>query len=93
MNEHLLQAIYELTNTVHRIANEIKEIGDENFTLLAALKPRIFLDGNQWCCLYGEDIMQGIVGFGATPQHAYGEFYRAWYGIKPPLPMKGEAQP
>jgi len=26
-----------------------------------------YKDGNQWCCLYGENLQEGIAGFGSTP--------------------------
>ena len=25
-------------------------------------KPKIFIDGDQWCCLYGENIQDGVAG-------------------------------
>lgn len=40
------------------------------------MRPRIFPDGDKWCALYGENIMEGVVGFGATPQEACKEFDR-----------------
>ena len=36
----------------------------------AMLKPRLFIDGKQWCCLYGDDLQNGIAGFGDTPHKA-----------------------
>ena len=35
--------------------------------MLGSLNIVPFKDGNQWCCLYGKDLMSGIVGFGDTP--------------------------
>lgn len=37
------------------------------------IKP--FKDGNQWCFLYGENIQEGIVGFGDTIYEAACNFY------------------
>lgn len=31
---------------------------------------RVYLDGNQWCALIGEDIMSGTNGWGNTPEAA-----------------------
>lgn len=42
------------------------------------LRPPVFPDGNQWCCLYGEDLMQGVAGFGDTPDAASRAFDEAW---------------
>jgi hypothetical protein len=38
------------------------------------LRPRIFPDGDKWCALYGENLMEGVSGFGATPYEACTEF-------------------
>lgn len=41
--------------------------------------PKLFRDGNMWCALYGENIMEGIVGFGKTPDEAIYSFNNAFY--------------
>ena len=45
-------------------------VGKSEYQLFEQLHPRLFLDGDQWCCLYGENIQEGIVGFGDTPYKA-----------------------
>ena len=45
------------------------------------LRPRVYPDGNAWCCLLGDDLMSGVVGFGDTPQEAAKAFDDAWRGI------------
>lgn len=52
------------------------------------LKPDIYPDGNQWCCLLGADLMVGIAGFGDTPEKAAEDFDRAWRSAKPPVVRK-----
>ena len=42
------------------------------------LKPKISIDGNQWCALHGESLQDGVAGFGDTPALAYADFDRAW---------------
>lgn len=42
------------------------------------MRPRIFPDGNAWCALYGENIQDGVVGFGDTPEAAAAAFDLAW---------------
>lgn len=34
------------------------------------MKPRVFKDGNKWCALLGENLMEGIAAFGDTPRQA-----------------------
>lgn len=50
----------------------------EEFTLVATLKPRIFIDGNQWCVLWGENLQDGVAGFGDTPRLAVYAFNKEW---------------
>jgi len=47
-------------------------------------KPRVFIDGNKWCALYGESLQDGVAGFGDSPSDAMFEFDRAWYAKLPP---------
>ena len=46
--------------------------------LVAVLKPRIFRDGNRWCVLYGDNLQDGIAGFGDSPRLAVYAFSTAW---------------
>ena len=43
--------------------------------MLRSLNIVPFKDGNQWCCLYGKDLMSGIAGFGDTPYLAAVNLY------------------
>lgn len=55
----------------------------EEMNLVALLRPRVFLDGDKWCVLYGDDLMNGIAGFGESPILAVYDFNKAWRrGIK-----------
>jgi len=42
------------------------------------MRPKVYKDGNSWCCLYGENIMEGVCGFGATPDLACKDFDCVW---------------
>jgi hypothetical protein len=41
-------------------------------------RPALSKDGNQWCALYGENLQDGVAGFGDTPEQAMADFDRAW---------------
>ena len=47
-------------------------------------RPSIYLDGNQWCALYGENLQDGVAGFGDTPADAMADFDTNWHGQKAP---------
>lgn len=41
-------------------------------------RPRLSIDGNQWCALYGDNIQDGLAGFGETPAGAMYDFDVNW---------------
>lgn len=53
------------------------------------LHPRIFIDGDQWCALYGDNLQDGVAGFGKSPELAAWDFDRAW-ATKLPEPGKAK---
>lgn len=42
-------------------------------------RPAIFIDGNLWCALYGENVQDGVAGFGESPSLAMDDFDVNWY--------------
>jgi len=51
----------------------------QEFNLVAQLSPSILRDGNQWCVLYGDNLQEGIAGFGKSPHLAIMDFNTQWY--------------
>ena len=49
------------------------------YNLFSMLKPKIFMDGNMWCVMIGENPMEGIQGFGETPFKAMLDFNKSWH--------------
>jgi len=41
-------------------------------------RPKLFIDGNQWCALYGENLQEGVAGFGDSPAKAMHDFDKNW---------------
>jgi len=41
-------------------------------------KPKLNIDGNMWCALYGDDLQNGVAGFGKSPEEAYQDFDKNW---------------
>jgi hypothetical protein len=41
-------------------------------------RPSVSIDGNQWCALYGENLQDGVAGFGDSPEEAMSAFNKAW---------------
>ena len=49
----------------HQMKVELLEI-EQQYKRFSMIQPRVFKDGDMWCVLYGENQMDGIVGFGET---------------------------
>ena len=45
------------------------------WSAINALGVKPFKDGNQWCFLYGNNIQEGVCGFGDTIAQAASNFY------------------
>lgn len=55
-----------------------QDLKDARLKPSSIYEPRLFLDGNEWCALYGNNIQEGVVGFGETPALAFDDFDRNW---------------
>lgn len=44
----------------------------------AIYRPALSIDGNQRCALYGENLQDGVAGFGFSPAAAIYDFDMAW---------------
>lgn len=52
----------------------------------AIFRPAISIDGNQWCALYGENLQDGVAGFGDSPGAAMRDFDNNWFTKLKPKP-------
>ena len=68
-------------NIVHTFYEQRQAFQETQYTLQAPhviMRPRVFPDGNRWCALYGENLEEGVSGFGKTPEGACSEFDHKW---------------
>ena len=42
-------------------------------------RPRIYVDRDKWCALYGDDLQCGVAGFGDSPAEAMLDFDACWH--------------
>lgn len=62
------------------------EMANENIRAAASryespsvmFRPKLFVDGNQWCALYGDNLQDGVAGFGKSPADAMFDFDKNW---------------
>ena len=55
-----------------------QEVVMEKLRPFYLLRPAIYPDGNQWCALYGDNLQEGVAGFGDTPEQAAIQFDVNW---------------
>lgn len=53
-------------------------VEQQEYNLFSLLKPKLSKDGDQWCVLYGENLQEGISGFGLTPYLAIIDFNKSF---------------
>jgi hypothetical protein len=62
---------------------EMVTLGEERILkFIAALNPKFSKDGNLYCYLYGDNLQEGIAGFGDTPYMAAVDFVNEFTGVK-----------
>lgn len=63
-----------------KLANAQEE-GRPSLQLQANL--RIGIDGDHWCVLYGENLQDGVAGFGKSPHEAFVDFDKNFFAKLP----------
>jgi len=65
-----------MSNTYEAIEHDSKMKTLESPAFI--LRPKLFIDGNKWCALYGDNLQDGVCGFGDSPAQAFGNFDFNW---------------
>jgi len=92
----MTEAEHMAANAVCHAADMVKavwqEAGYEYARPSVVFKPVLSKDGNMWCALFGENLQEGVAGFGETPGHAMWAFDTAWFTSSGShiIPPKGE---
>lgn len=75
--------ISEAFGNVHGVVSGMCESIEQEATRPSVLmRPSLSIDGNQYCALYGDNLQDGVAGFGDTPEAAMRSFDLAWIGRK-----------
>jgi hypothetical protein len=69
-----LDAIY----AIQSVQQEMLNVAYAMQTPSAIYRPRIAIDGNQWGALYGDNLQEGVAGFGDSPAAAMADFDKNW---------------
>lgn len=55
-----------------------REAGEAKMRPSVIWRPSIAQDGQQWRVLYGENLQDGVAGYGETPEKAMADFDKNW---------------
>lgn len=64
---------------MHSVAESIGEYAEPS----SIFRPVLSIDGNQWCALYGDNLQDGVAGFGDSPALAMRNFNKNWHAKLP----------
>lgn len=53
-------------------------------------RPSLLQDGAAWCALFGDNLQEGVAGFGDTPEAAMTAFDQAWWKERTPAAIRAE---
>ena len=67
-----------LEQVAYKIQDELINVADFMKEPSVLYRPRLFIDGDKWCALYGENIQDGVAGFGSSPERAMLDFNNQW---------------
>lgn len=69
-----------MSDHINEVAAQAYRHIDECMTEPSVLyRPKLSIDGDQWCALYGDDLQSGCAGFGKSPELAMLDFNRNWW--------------
>ena len=76
--ESAIRQSFDVSFAVEGVAHEFERAAYEQQRPSAIYRPSISIDGNQWCALYGDNLQDGVAGFGDSPEAAMQDFDSQW---------------
>lgn len=71
--ESAIRNAIDISHEAGQVAEEFKAVAYELQRPFILIKPKVFIDGDRWCALYGE-----VAGFGESPDKASYDFDINW---------------
>lgn len=93
MNQQLLERVAEnIIGAAFQVQLKFSCMLEEHERPCVVFRPRLFLDGDSYCALLGDDIMVGCAGFGRTVDEAMRDFDKNFYNSKAPTPRGAQRE-
>lgn len=78
-NEHSHMAASAICHAADMVKISWQEAAGEQQRPSVVFKPKLSRDGDMWCALFGENLQEGVAGFGPRPADAMWAFDIAWF--------------
>lgn len=78
LREAFGHATHLIPQSVWNVENEAIAAAQAAQRPSVLFRPKLSRDGNQWCAIYGDDLMEGVCGFGDSPAEAMTDFDKNW---------------
>lgn len=78
IREAVSQSFSIADHMIRCVAEEYSRTAQEMQRPSAIYRPALSIDGNQWCALYGDNLQDGVAGFGDSPADAMSAFDAEW---------------
>lgn len=75
---------FDISWAVSRVEDNLRGLASSYDRPSAVYRPRLFMDGDHYCALYGENLQDGCAGFGRTADAAMWDFDKNWVQAKLP---------
>jgi len=69
---------FDVSFYIDQVKNSFQEVAWEMARPSVVWKPTLTIDGNMWCALYGDNLQDGVAGFGKSPADAMIDFDKNW---------------
>lgn len=77
------QVITDLSFYAQQASRAAQDAAGEYTRPSVLYRPTLKLDGNEWIALYGENLQEGVVGTGRSPEEAMRDFDLSWHKKQP----------
>jgi hypothetical protein len=77
--ERAARDAFDMGHASALLQEQIGMVGNEMVRPSVLWRPALSMDGTMWCALYGENLVEGVAGFGETPEAAMRAFDDAWW--------------
>ena len=82
-DEYLSMAMSAVSHAATMVQHGILQTFSEYGAPSAIYRQKVFLDGDKWCVLYGDNLQDGVAGFGDSPAAAIWNFNEILNGRMP----------